>query len=608
MNMNAPRSILSQFQSLYERMPDRIILTFVDDEGRDREKVTVREIAVSGGAIASSLRGWGLAPGDRAILSYLPSVDFLKAFVGCMMAGVVPVAVYPPNLLKLDVDLPRFSALVANSGARVVLTHGEYERARTLRAISDFFGRKKSQWPDIPWYRTDQAAPNGVVVGAWHVPAGSGDAAFFQYTSGSTGSPKGVVVTHGNLVDELNAAARICSLYPNSHAVIWLPQYHDMGLVILLSAIVGNIDMHFMSPLSFLKRPAIWFDVMSRVQATHTAAPNFALELAVRKTTAESRSRWNLSHLHTLICAAEPIRHATVRSFLDAFSVSQLAPNAFCGGYGLAEHTLIVSLCRGEKYVRLDKKALGENRVVLLNKHAPDDIAVSCFSCGPSLKEGARVRIVDPVTCRPCAVWHIGEIWVASSTKARGYHEMEEESQKTFHAHVEGDADSMAYLRTGDLGFLYEGEIYITGRSKDLIIIDGRNIYPQDIEDSVRGCHPWVRPGGLAVFAIDDEAAGGTNARVVLFVESLDDQLDPTQIDTLISAVRRRVFEVCQISCHAIVLGKAGTVKKTTSGKVRRSACKKVFLSGEVHRAVTTMKVDMQKQRAVTLPPMSIVS
>jgi acyl-CoA synthetase (AMP-forming)/AMP-acid ligase II len=597
MNQTAPLSILSQIQTLYGHSPDRVILTFVDEAGRDHEKLTVRQLSDAASAIAQLLRENGLTVGDRAILCYLPSIEFVKAFIGCIAAGVIPVAVYPPNLLKLDLEMPRFEAILANSGARAVLTHGEYERVKMLRTVGEFFKKNKPKWPDVPWLRTDRASQHNVAPEAWHVPPDQDAPAFLQYTSGSTGSPKGVVVTHRNLVDELSFVTLACNLRPGSRGAVWAPQYHDMGLIILLSAVVGNIDMHFMSPLSFLKRPAIWFEVMDRIRATHTASPNFALDLSVRKTRAEDRARWDLSHLHTLICAAEPIRLSTVRSFFNAFASSGLETTAFLAGYGLAEHTLSISFCRGPKFQLLDKAALAENRVVISDSELHEETALPCFSCGPLQKEGGRVRIVDPDTLRPCSDGNIGEIWVDSSTKAGGYYGLDDENRKIFHARVRAEADATEYLRTGDLGFLHEGELYVTGRCKDLIIINGRNLYPQDIEDSIRGCHPMIRPGGLAAFAIENEAT--RNERLVLFIELQEDKSKPEQIAGLIRTVRHRVFEAHQAHCHALVLGKPGTVKKTTSGKIRRRACKEAFVSGEIHQTKTTIKIDMQQQPGV---------
>ncbi|OKI46062.1 fatty acyl-AMP ligase [Micromonospora sp. CB01531] len=574
-------SILSSFRRLRETTPQRRIFTYVDDIGDDQDVLTVEQLGQAADRVVAALRAWGFAPGDRAILVYPPSLDFIEAFLGCLAAGVIPVPVYPPNPFKLKKDLAGFASITADAGARGALTTTGYDRSRSVGAVTTLISKDTPRWPALPWHRTDRLRdPAGPVV--WHEPARLDQPAFLQYTSGSTATPRGVIISHGNLAHELAANATDLGLGPHVRGVFWVPQYHDLGLIsVILSTIAGNAQTTLMSPLTFLQNPAVWFDVMARVRATHTAAPNFAYELAVRRTTPEQRARWDLRSLRTVMSAAEPIRQSTMDSFFAAFAGTGLTRDAFFPAYGLAEHTVSVSM-GGSSVLRLDTAALESGRVV------ESSDGVSIFGCGRVTKPAAVVRIVDPASRIPCEPGEVGEVWVDSPTKGLGYWGMAEQSYETFQARLAGGYDDgRGYLRTGDLGFFHDSELFITGRSKDMIIVRGRNLYPVDIEDSVRDCHPLIRPGGVAAFGADIEGS----EQLVLFVEARRDRPSAAEADEIVQAVRRRVYAEFQLGCHAVVLGRAGTVRKTTSGKVRRLACRQAYLSGEVAGAPTTIRV-----------------
>ena len=596
-------SIISSFLRLRASEPDRRMFTFVDEQGRDEATLTARELGDAADRVVQALCGWGFVPGDRAILVYPPSLDFIGAFLGCLAAGVLPVPVYPPNPFKLKKDLATFSAIAANAGARGVLTNSGYDRSRSAGAVTSFFSTDAPRWPSLAWYRTDKLRPVRAPV-TWRQPAGPDEPAFLQYTSGSTAAPKGVVISHGNLAYEVTANAADLDLGPTARAVSWAPQYHDLGLIsVILSTIAGNAHTTLMSPLTFLQRPAVWFEVMSRVAATHTAAPNFAFELAVRKTTPEQRAGWDLSSLRAIMSAAEPIRPSTVDAFFAAFAASGIERDVFFPAYGLAEHTVSVSMASasgaergryGRSTLSVDRAALEAGRVVV--RDGPG--SVTYVGCGRITKPDAVVRIVDPATRFPRAPGEVGEIWVDSPTKGLGYWGMDQETADTFRARVAGEEDGTGYLRTGDLGFFHDGELFVTGRNKDLIIVRGRNLYPADIEESARGCHPLVRPGGVAAFAIDAEPDAAAGERLVLFVESRHDKVSVAEADEIVESVRRRVYEDHQLACHAVVLGRVGTVRKTTSGKVRRLACKQAFVAGEVAAAPATIRVALRQAGA----------
>ncbi|MEU9345295.1 fatty acyl-AMP ligase [Streptomyces sp. NPDC048278] len=608
-------SLLSGLRDLYEKDPHRLLFTFVDDHGEDAETLRAAELAEAVDDIARSLSLWGLVPGDRAVLVYPPSLDFVKSFMGCLAAGVLPVPVYPPNPFRLSRDLAGFTAIAESSGARAALTNGLFDRSRRTASVGRLLGRSEQVWPRIPWYRTDRRPGprnrGACDPDAWYRPADPGDTAFLQYTSGSTGTPKGVMVTHGNLLHEIAANIADLRLNDDTRGVFWLPQYHDMGLVnVILSTAVGNSATHILSPLTFLQRPWLWLDVMSRVRATITSAPNFAYELAVRKTSPEMRAGWDLSALEMAVTAAEPIRTRTVRAFLDAFAVSGIRPDVFYGAYGLAENTASVTN-RGQGVLRLDKQALAEGDVVPAEEspHAPGRTA-EYYGCGFSGKPGDRIRIVDPETRAPCPPARVGEIWVRSSTTAAGYWSRPEATRETFHATVTGDDDPTRYLRTGDLGFLHEGQLFVTGRIKDLIIVRGRNVHPSDIEDSVRECHEDVRPGGVVAFSLapdetfpGDVPGDGVAERLVVLAETGRKRVDADLAAEICATVRKFVYADHQLDCHTVVLGRPGLVRKTTSGKVRRRACKAALLSGETDRETGTLLVSVQQAATPGRPP-----
>ena len=572
--------VLDAFQRMREETPGRQLFVFVDDDGRDVEAVTVGQLDDEGRRIARALEDWNIGSGDRVALVYPPGLDFVKALVGCLMAGVIPVPVYPPDPLKPGNLLTGFAAIAADCDARAALTNRAYDRARTLGRIAGLLGGAGPEWPRIPWHRTDRrggsTAPFPTCARGTDLDA----TALLQYTSGSTGAPRGVMISHRNLAEEVAANATDLGLGAGTRGVFWLPQYHDFGLIsVILSTLSGNADVtYLLSPLSFVRRPAVWFSVLSRVRATHTAAPNFAFDLAVRRTTPEMRRDWDLRALRIVMSAAEPIRSAAVDAFFEAFAVTGLRSSTFYPAYGLAEHTVSVSM-GGTRRLRLDKTRLEQRRAVPLPEGATGP-AVTIVSCGRLTKKAACLRIVDPDTRRPRAPGEIGEIWVDSPTKALGYWGRPRETAETFCARLADEPSGREYLRTGDLGFLHDGELFVTGRLKDLIIIRGHNFHPQDIEDSVRDCHPLVRPGGVAAFALaptdpqDDE-------RLVLFVESREPAPPKAALEELLATVRRRVSEDHGLACAAILVGTAGLVRKTTSGKVRRHACLEAYLHPE---------------------------
>ncbi|WP_264033257.1 AMP-binding protein [Mycobacterium riyadhense] len=346
--------LVDRVREIGARVPGARALAFVDDRGRVVESMSRADVVTSMTEVAYLLRQrYGLAPGERALLVYPPGLDLVQSLLGCMAAGVVPVPVYPPDPLNPHTAIEGLARVVADSGATAILTNRRYAAARRLATAKSFVTTSgPADWPqDIPWRVTSRSARRmrgwraAQKTGSDWAP-GSETPAFLQYTSGSTSDPKGVVVTHGNLAHQLDMHRQALGLDLNSRGVFWLPPYHDFGLVaVILGALAGNGELTMISPLSFIQRPALWFEVMHRVRATITGAPNFGYELAVRKTTREQRAQWDLGSLEVVMSAAEPVRADTTDRFLQAFAVTGLRPEAFCPCYGLAEHTVAVTVC-----------------------------------------------------------------------------------------------------------------------------------------------------------------------------------------------------------------------------------------------------------------------
>jgi acyl-CoA synthetase (AMP-forming)/AMP-acid ligase II len=564
--------LLDAFTRLLEAHPDRPLFTFVNVHGRDQASLTVRELAAQAGSIAGYLRRRaGLGPGDRAVLVYPPGLAFVAALLGCLHAGVVPVPVYPPNPLKLQHDLTGFRGLVDDCDARAILTSTEFNRARQVGGLKDMLFRTGVQWPALPWHATDR-------IGIWATPprhpAAPDDVAVLQYTSGSTSTPKGVQITHANIMGELADNARSIGVGPDTVGVGWVPQYHDLGLICcIMSVLAGSGRFYMLSPLAFLQRPAVWFEVLHRVRASHTCSPNFGLGLVTRKTTPEQRAGWDLRALKVLLCAAEPLRRDTIAAFLDAFACTGLRPGTLVPAYGLAEHTVSVAVAaRG--WTCFDRAALAAGEAVPRPDDGPEGLAL--YSHGPITKADSRVRIVDPGTRRPLADGHVGEIWVDSPTKAAGYHGRPDESREVFAARVEGDDDPRGYLRTGDLGFFHTGELFIAGRLKDVVIVRGRNYYPHDIEATVQAAHPQVRPGSVVACGLGDEHG---EHGIGLVIDLRERGTSPVEARVVAESARAAVERDHQLACLAIAVGVPGTVLKTTSGKLRRRATRDLLLA-----------------------------
>lgn len=551
--------------------PTRVAYRFVRGTDAQVETWTYAQIDGRARALAARLRSQGLQ-GERVLLLCPPGLDYIGAFYGCLYAGVIAVPVYPPRRNR---SLDRINAVAVESGARAALT------------TQDIFNSVHGGPLELPrlaaldWLLVDDLPLQGPEVDP--VDAKPDDLAFLQYTSGSTASPKGVMVSHGNLIRNSDLMRKAFGTTTESRGVSWLPPYHDMGLIgaILQAAYVG-LPLSMMAPVSFLQQPFRWLDMISREKATVSGAPNFAYELCVRSVTPEQRATLDLSHWVVAPCGSEPIRAETLEMFADYFAPAGFRRDAFHPCFGLAEATLMVTTRkRGDRFVvaNFDAAALARNQV------APGG---SRRLVGAGSVQVERVEIVHPATRHRCAPEEVGEIWVRDPSVAQGYWGRATETEQTFQARLAGGEGP--FMRTGDLGFLRDGELFVTGRLKELIILHGRNYYPQDLEAVASASHPALREGGHAAFSVEREGA----ERLVLVHELVRAQRDPP-VDEIAAAIRKAIAEEFDIQVDTIVLVPPLGVPKTSSGKLERQGCRRAYETGE-------LRITWTSQRAAPAP------
>ena len=573
-------TLLDVLRRRADSRPETEVATYLGPDGQPLAQQTLGQLETGVRDLASRLVEGGLC-GERVLLSFPPGIDFLRAFLACLWARVVAVPVVPPRTRR---QVPRILAVASDCGPRALLTSTDLE-SRLRNLVGD-----APQLAECQWWALEPAGAQGVDSkgsdskssdsrGVLEDPK-AGDVAFLQYTSGSTASPKGVRVTHANLMANEQAIQRAFGLHDGSVVVGWLPAYHDMGLIgQLLQPIYVGCRSVILSPADFLQRPSRWLEAIHRYRGTVSGGPNFGYALAVERITAEDREGWDLSCWEVAFNGAEPVRPATLEAFADAYEPYGFRRQSFLPCYGLAEATLLVSGHRsadGPRYVELDPGALEQGQI----EAADGGAGRRMVSCGRSADE-VRVAVVDPESGRRLAPGHVGELWVAGPSVAQGYWNRAEESAATFEGRLDGDA--RRYLRTGDLGFLDGDELFVTGRGRDLIIQRGRNLYPQDIEMTVAQSHEGLVFGKTAAFTVPSTATGGagTGEHLVVVQElARSDRSDPRDIA---ASARRAVSEVHEVLLHDLVLIRVGTLPITTSGKVRRRTTRQLYLEDGLH-------------------------
>ncbi len=560
-----PETLIALLRRRALRQPAQRAYTFLLDGEREERPLTYGELDRQARAIAALLQSF-CREGERALLLYPPGLDYIAAFFGCLYAGVIAVPAYPP---RNDRALPRLQAILQDAAATVVMT------TEAIFSKMDSLFKRAPELQLLKWIATDLSIEGGEE--GWREPAIHPDhLAFLQYTSGSTGTPKGVMLTHRNMLHNEAAIYERFGHSEESIVVSWLPAYHDMGLIGgMLQPLYGGLPCFLMAPASFIQRPLRWLQAISRYRATTSGGPNFAYDHCVRNINPEQKTELDLSRWTLAFSGAEPVRRETMDRFAAAFEPCGFRREAFYPCYGLAEASLIVS--GGVQGVppriqNLDKEALEQNRVVPASE---GDATVCLVGCGESLEE-QEIVIARPEDGRRCPVGKVGEIWVSGPSIAKGYWNRPLETEETFRAFL-SDTGEGPFLRTGDLGFLKEGVLFVTGRLKDLIVIQGRNHYPQDIERTVERCAPIFRLGSGAAFSI--EVAG--EERLVL-VQEVDFRRKPDE--KVVGAVRLAVAREHELEVYAIVLIHPGSLPKTSSGKIQRRSCRSKFLADNMEK------------------------
>ncbi|HSK77319.1 MAG TPA: amino acid adenylation domain-containing protein, partial [Thermoanaerobaculia bacterium] len=560
------------------RTPDRTAYIFLAEGEEEQERLTYAGLDARARAIAAALSR-SVKAGERALLLYPPGLDFVAAFFGCLYAGVIAVPAYPPRSPRM---MPRLLAILADAEPAVALAAGA-----SLQRVRGWLERTP-EGAAVSWIATGELDP---APAGWSYPAPDGDAvAFLQYTSGSTATPKGVMVTEANLVHNQRVIEEACGHSEESVFVSWLPVYHDLGLIgNLLQAVWVGAPCVLMAPVAFLQKPSRWLRAISRYGGTTSGGPNFAYDLCARRAEGADLAGIDLSSWRVAFNGAEPVLPKTLESFAAALAPYGFRAAAAYPCYGLAEATLMVSGGSPADPPRVSSfRAAALERGVAEPAEPGEPGARPLAGCGRPLG-GQAVVIVNPETAEPLPSGRIGEIWIAGQSVARGYWGRPEETAETFGARLAGSgerAGGPAFLRTGDLGFLGGGELYVTGRIKDLIILRGRNFYPQDLELTAGNSHPDLRPGGGAAFSVKSGSvesgsveSSGEERLVLVHEVRRRPRADAAEIA---AAIRAAFAEEHEAAVSDVVLILPETLPRTSSGKVRRRACREAYVAGEL--------------------------
>jgi acyl-CoA synthetase (AMP-forming)/AMP-acid ligase II len=570
--------------------PDRAAFSFLLDGESTEVTISYRELDRRARAIGAWLAAHTSGASPVVMVVCPPGLDFIAAFFGCLYAGMIAVPTYPPRPGRVDgAAASRLRAVMESAVPAAILTS-----SGVLAGLEPAIHGNGSPAPVVlpldGWWRQDGHMTDGAVADAlvdrWVAPASNRDAlAMIQYTSGSTSAPRGSMLTHGNLLHNLEQICRRFGHTSDLHGVIWLPPYHDMGLIggILQPVYVGGMST-LMSPLHMLQQPLRWLRAISGLQHVTSGGPNFAYETCVERITADDRADLDLSGWEVAFTGAEPVRADTLDRFAAAFEPCGFRPEAFLPCYGLAEATLMVSGGRSSPSDAKRSPTVRGISAAALERHRAEPVPAGAsgarrvVGCGPSIDD-QEMTVVDPVRLRRCEPGVVGEVWARGPSVGQGYWRDSEGTEGTFRGYLADTGDG-PFLRTGDLGFVHDGALYVTGRIKDSIILDGRNHYAQDIELTVEHSHPAIRSGACAAFAVD---GGGAESLVVL--AEIERQYrsrmgTATDREPIVSAIRRAIAEHHDARVANVLLLKPASIAKTSSGKLQRHACRAQYLAG----------------------------
>lgn len=546
----------------------RPALTFLRDGERDAVTWTYAELDARSRAVAASLQD-KVRPGERVLLLYPQGLDYVACLFGCMYAGVLAVPLQPPGKHRAKHALPKLEAIVADGGVAMACTVGPM-----LAEMQALVGQSQAL-ANLDWLASDTV--DAALAATWDDPGvKASDLAYLQYTSGSTSTPKGVMVSHANLLLNLRTFDVDYGHDADSVMVSWLPTFHDLGLVYgVFMPLYGGFHGVLLDPLDFLRRPLRWIEAIHHWRGTHSAAPNFAFDLAAARSTPQERARLDLTCWKVALNGAEPIRYETEAAFVEAFGPAGVTWRTMSHAYGMSESTAVIAkepVGTEPVFLDVDGAQLERHRAVPVAPDAPGARRVA--GCGVTVAP-TTVCIADPETRATCPDGLVGEIWVGGPTRAEGYWHQAEATQEGFFA-TTSDTGAGPYLRTGDLGFVWQGQVYVTGRLKDMVIIRGENHYPQDLEWTTQNAHPGIRPSCVAAFSVDH---GGREA-LALVAEVYPDRVTPP--DEALAAVREAVADH-GVQAQVIVFIAPRTIFKTSSGKIMRRQTRQALLDGTLH-------------------------
>jgi acyl-CoA synthetase (AMP-forming)/AMP-acid ligase II len=551
-----------------DQEPRNCAYRFLQAGEAEEGNLTYSELEARARAIAAWLQA-RVRPADRVLLLLPPGLDYITAFFGCLFAGAIAVPAYPPKR-RSNRGEGRIEAIIRDASPAMILT------ASTIASKIPPNDAATNPFAGMPWQEVEKIS--SALAGEWRVPAVARETtAFIQYTSGSTSLPKGVMVSHANLLENQRMIQQVCGHDSASTFVGWLPLYHDMGLVgNMLQPLFIGARCILMSPAAFIQKPVRWLRAISTYRAHTSGGPNFAYDLCVRKISHEEREGLDLSSWTVAFNGAEPVRQETLTRFAEEFRPHGFRATALSPCYGLAEASLIVSCKRRlalPSTVHIDARAAERGSVE--EQASANRFTLTMVGCGPPVID-TDILIVDPQTRMICPPGGIGEVWIHGSGVAQGYWNRPQDTQETFGARLATE-DRRTFLRTGDLGFIRNGELFVTGRLKDVIIIRGMNHCAEDIEWSVQQCSAAIL--SVAAFPVSEQG----EERLVIAVE-----LHPaaeSRIDEITSLIRQTVSERHEAQAHAIVFVKAGGIPRTSSGKVQRKLCRKQYRAAELELA-----------------------
>lgn len=552
--------------------PDRLSHLLLGATEAEDHSLTYSQLDAEVKSMAAFLQSIA-KPGERALLVCPTSLEFIVAMYACLYAGIVPIPTNPPGMNR---SAQRLEAIAKDARARLVLTTPEYQAA---------FLAEAAQFPDfaaLKWVTRETVRAGG--GHSLKIPEIKPESlAFMQYTSGSTNIPKGVLISYRNFSHNMHALhetrVRGGEYADDSAVLTWTPLFHDMGLLIgtFLTPMDGTPSI-LMPTIQFMQNPLNWLKAIQKFKVTASGGPNFAYDLCVNKIPLEKCEGLDLSSWKIAYNSAEPVRAETQARFAEKFAPFGFRPEALAPCYGMAETTLVISFYTGEKRTiaqRFRRADFEEGRLVPSDSNDPKE-SVEAVSSGTPLAD-YQIAIVHPKSRKRCAPDEVGEVWISGDSVGEGYWNRPDDTKHTFGAHIAGTHEG-PFLRTGDLGFMYDGHLYITGRLKDLLIVRGRNYYPQDVEMTVERTHPALRAGGGAAFSVVEDNV----EQLIVVHETQRRELEGVDWNEVIKQIRANIAREHGIRAHAVILIRRATIAKTSSGKIQRSEMKRRYLENEL--------------------------